>query len=138
MGDWRCTSTVLNLGTRYRRVVSFTLRPLYLLGNRPWYPLGGAHSQSGCYGEQRQRAGHPWSVAMTTLQLIHFTQLSLPELHSVCVGNRDTPQTRRTRQSIADRSMAFLQMNIYGNHWIPLRYNGRSRGPNASIATVDQ
>jgi len=29
----------LNLGTRWRWVVSFTPRPLYLQGKSPWYPL---------------------------------------------------------------------------------------------------
>jgi len=30
-----------DLGSRWRWVVSFTLRSLYLQGNSPWYPLGG-------------------------------------------------------------------------------------------------
>jgi hypothetical protein len=30
---------ILHLGTRWRRVVSFTPRLLYLQGKSPWYPL---------------------------------------------------------------------------------------------------
>jgi hypothetical protein len=29
MGDWKYSSTIINLGNKCRRVVSFTLRPLY-------------------------------------------------------------------------------------------------------------
>jgi hypothetical protein len=32
MGEWRYSSTILDFGTRCRRVVSFTPRPLYSLG----------------------------------------------------------------------------------------------------------
>jgi len=30
---------ILDLGTRWRRVVNFTPRPHYPQGKRPWYPL---------------------------------------------------------------------------------------------------
>jgi hypothetical protein len=36
---WRYSSTILDLGTRWRWVVSFTSRSLYHRGNSPWYPL---------------------------------------------------------------------------------------------------
>jgi hypothetical protein len=46
---------VLDLGTSWRWVVSFTPRPLYLRGKNPPYPfdrrLGGPQSRSGRYGE---------------------------------------------------------------------------------------
>jgi hypothetical protein len=45
------TPVILNLGPRWRGLVSFTPRPLY-----PWYPsnrmLGGCHSRSGRFGEK--------------------------------------------------------------------------------------
>jgi hypothetical protein len=41
MGEWRYSSTILDLGTRWRREVSFTPQPLYLRGNFPRYPLDG-------------------------------------------------------------------------------------------------
>jgi hypothetical protein len=46
--------TILDLGTRWRCVVSFKPRPLCLRGNSPRYPLdrrvGGTQSRSGSYG----------------------------------------------------------------------------------------
>jgi hypothetical protein len=48
--------TILDLGTRWRPVVSFALRTLYLRLNRARYPLGsslgGPHNWSGCCGEK--------------------------------------------------------------------------------------
>jgi hypothetical protein len=38
MGEWRYSSTHFDLGTIWRWVVSFTPRPLYPQGKRPWYP----------------------------------------------------------------------------------------------------
>jgi hypothetical protein len=46
MGKWRYSSAILDLGTRWRWLVSFMLRPLYIRGNSPSYSLdrrlGGA------------------------------------------------------------------------------------------------
>jgi hypothetical protein len=33
------TPPILDLGTRWRQVVSFTPHPLYFQGKSPWYPL---------------------------------------------------------------------------------------------------
>jgi hypothetical protein len=48
---------ILDLGTRWRWVVSFTTRPLYPQGKTPWYPfnrrLGGPRSRSGRGGEEK-------------------------------------------------------------------------------------
>jgi hypothetical protein len=42
---------ILDFGTRWRRVVSYTLRTVYPQGKSPWYPLdrrlGGPQSRSG-------------------------------------------------------------------------------------------
>jgi hypothetical protein len=40
MGEWRCYSSVFDLGTRWRWVVSFTSRPLYSRGKSPEVPIG--------------------------------------------------------------------------------------------------
>jgi hypothetical protein len=60
MDEWRYSSTILDLGTRWRRVVSFTPRPLYPRGNRPRYPLyrrlGGPQSRSERHGEEKNLA----------------------------------------------------------------------------------
>jgi len=39
VGSGDIAPRILNLGTRWRWVVSFTPRPLYLRGKSPWYPL---------------------------------------------------------------------------------------------------
>jgi hypothetical protein len=48
---------ILDLGTRWRWVVSFTPRPLYPQGMRPCYPLdrrlSGPQSRSGRGGEEK-------------------------------------------------------------------------------------
>jgi hypothetical protein len=48
---------ILDLGTRWRWVVSFTDRLLCPQGKSPWYPLdrklGGPQSRSGCGGEEK-------------------------------------------------------------------------------------
>jgi hypothetical protein len=68
----RCTSTSLNFGTRRRWVVSFTLRPLYASGKRPWYLfdewLGGPWGWSCRWGEEKNiillGSFSPWLVAV--------------------------------------------------------------------------
>jgi hypothetical protein len=55
----------LDLGTRWRLVVSFTPRPLYPWGKSPWYPmdrrLDGTQSLSGRRGEEED----PWNKGAT-------------------------------------------------------------------------
>jgi hypothetical protein len=57
---WRSgfiTPRILDLGTRWRWVVSFTPLPLYTQGNSPWCPLhrrlDGPQSRSGRGGEEK-------------------------------------------------------------------------------------
>jgi hypothetical protein len=49
--------SILDLGTRWRWVVSFTPQPLYPQGNISWYPLdmklGGPQIRSGQGGEEK-------------------------------------------------------------------------------------
>jgi hypothetical protein len=51
IGKWKYNSTILDLSTSWRWVVSFTPRPLYPRGNSPRYPLdrrlGKPQSRSG-------------------------------------------------------------------------------------------
>jgi hypothetical protein len=47
-------SRILDLGTRWKRVASFTLRPLYPQRKSPWYPLDRRlQSRYGHGGEQK-------------------------------------------------------------------------------------
>jgi hypothetical protein len=54
---------ILNLGTRWRWVVIFTLQPLYPQWKSPRYPLdsrlGGSHSRSGPGGEEKNSQPPP-------------------------------------------------------------------------------
>jgi hypothetical protein len=54
---------ILDLGSRWRWVVSFTPRPLYPQGKRPWYPLdrrmGGPQNWSGRGGEEKNSSPLP-------------------------------------------------------------------------------
>jgi hypothetical protein len=54
---------ILDFGTRWRWVVSFTLQPLYSQGKSPWYPsdrrLGGPQSRSGRDGEEKNSQPPP-------------------------------------------------------------------------------
>jgi hypothetical protein len=56
-GSEGIAQSTLDLGTRWRWVVSFTPRPLYPKGKGPWYKLDrrpyGPRSQSGRGGEEK-------------------------------------------------------------------------------------
>jgi hypothetical protein len=56
-GNGGISPRILDLGTRWRWVVSFTQRPLYTQGKSPWYPLdrrmGGPQSRSGRRGVEK-------------------------------------------------------------------------------------
>jgi hypothetical protein len=53
----------LDLGTRWRWVISFTPQPLYPQGKSPWYPLdrrlGGPQSRSGQGGKEKNSQPPP-------------------------------------------------------------------------------
>jgi hypothetical protein len=56
-GSEGIATRILDPGTRWRWVVSFTPQQLYLQGKSPSYPLdrslGGPHNQSGHSGEEK-------------------------------------------------------------------------------------
>jgi hypothetical protein len=89
-GSGGITPRILDLGTRWRWMVSFTPRPLYPPGNSPWYPfdirLGGPQSPSGYGGEEKNSQplpgleppiNQPVAQRYTTelFQLLHFSNL---------------------------------------------------------------
>jgi hypothetical protein len=58
LGSGGIAQCILDLGTRWRWVVSFTPRPLYPQGKSPWYPLdrrvgGVPQNRSGRSGEEK-------------------------------------------------------------------------------------
>jgi hypothetical protein len=62
-GSGGIVHSFFNLGTRWRRVVSFTPRPLYPQRKSPWYTfdrrLGGPQSRSGRGGEEKNSQPPP-------------------------------------------------------------------------------
>jgi hypothetical protein len=56
-GSRNIAPCILDLGSRWRWMVSFTPRPLYPYGKRPWYALdrrlGGPQTRSGRGGEDK-------------------------------------------------------------------------------------
>jgi hypothetical protein len=62
-GSWGVAPRILDLGTRWRWVVSFTPWPLYLQRKSPWYPfdrrLAGPQSRSGRVGEEKNSQPPP-------------------------------------------------------------------------------
>jgi hypothetical protein len=62
-GNGGIAPRILDLGTRWRWVVSFAPRPLYPQGMSPWYPLGkrlgGPQSCSGRGGEEKNSQPPP-------------------------------------------------------------------------------
>jgi hypothetical protein len=63
LGSGGIAPRILNLGTRWRWVVSSTPRHLYPKGKSPWDPLdrrlGGPQSRSGCGGEEKNSQPPP-------------------------------------------------------------------------------
>jgi hypothetical protein len=57
LGSGGIALCILDLGTKWRLVVSAMPQPLYPQGMSPWYPLdkrlSGSQSQSGCSGEEK-------------------------------------------------------------------------------------
>jgi hypothetical protein len=54
MGDWRYSSTILDLGTRWRWVISFITRQLYPRGHNPRYPSDRFQWLSGHCGVEKK------------------------------------------------------------------------------------
>jgi hypothetical protein len=80
--EWRYSSTILDLCTRWRWVVSFTLRPLYILGNNLWCPLDrrlcGPQSRSGRCAEENSLAP-TWNWTQTLQPVARlYTDWAIP------------------------------------------------------------
>jgi hypothetical protein len=70
MREWRYSSTILDLGTRWC-AVNFRPRPLYPRGKSPWYPLhkrlGGSKNLTP--GGIESRSSIPYPVAIPALKM---------------------------------------------------------------------
>jgi hypothetical protein len=82
LGEWRYSSIIPGLGTRWRWTISFTPQPLYPRGKSRRYPLdrglGGPQSRSECYGEKKNVAptGNRTPAVQSVATPIELSQLS--------------------------------------------------------------
>jgi hypothetical protein len=78
VGEWRYSSTILDVGLSWRRVVSFTTQPLYPRGKSARYPLGrsvgGPQNRSRRCGKEKilplsglelRPLGHPAQLCLS-------------------------------------------------------------------------
>jgi hypothetical protein len=77
------------LGTRWRRVVSFPVQPLYPQGKIPHYPmyrrLGGTQSRSGRGGkEKKSNPGRPTRTLVTIMT--ELCKLYVPQKYESSLG----------------------------------------------------
>jgi hypothetical protein len=84
---WRSggiTSHILDLGTRWRWVVSFTRRPLYPQEKNSWYPLGrrlgGPQVLRRIFGPKREEVAVGWK--WLRIEELHDLYVSL---NTICV-----------------------------------------------------
>jgi hypothetical protein len=128
MAEWRYSSTILDLGTRWRWVVSFMPRSLYPRGNSHHFPLdtrlGGPQRRSGHCGEEKSVLSlsgiEPWSsspqlvVIPTELSrllfkhktmIISFPTVTIADDMNVCL-----PYMRRHRAVSADWKSAASEL----------------------------
>jgi hypothetical protein len=77
-GSVGIASRIFDLGTKWRRVVSFTTRTLYPQGKSPWYPLdrrlGGPQSRSG-HGVKEKNSKTPRGIDSRSSSLPNFDSL---------------------------------------------------------------
>jgi len=106
-GSWGIAPHILDLGIRWRWVVSFTPRSFYSQGKSPWYPLdrrlGGPESCSGCSGEETNSQPPPgieplnpyhpacspvlyWVITALTLELC--ITIKVPMIQRINTGYR--------------------------------------------------
>jgi hypothetical protein len=95
MGEWKYSTTILDLGIARRWMIGFSRRPCYHLGNSSRYPLdrmlGGPQSQSGRCGERKNVLSlqgiesQPYSPSLYRLSYPNSWIWSLARLKSFCI-----------------------------------------------------
>jgi hypothetical protein len=91
MRKWRYSSIILNLGTRWRWLVSFMPLPLYPWGYNHQYPMdrksGGPQSWSGCCGGKSLASARNWtrhpphSLVTILTELWRFSNYNFTKLY---------------------------------------------------------
>jgi hypothetical protein len=84
LGSVGIVPRILDLGTRWRWVVSFTPRTFHLQGKSPWYPLGrklgGSQSRSGRGGEEKNSEPLPGLEPSNIQAVAQRYTIELPRL----------------------------------------------------------
>jgi hypothetical protein len=149
MVKWRYSSTILNLGTRWRWVVNFTPRPLYSQGKSPRYRLGrrlgGFRIRSGSCGERSvtparnrapiPRSSSPYGTLLAMWRRKPPTAVGASSL-AWCAGARGLPCARLARSNTAAHVIMFPERVRFA---FPLRasqLNGSARIVEASGTCV--
>jgi hypothetical protein len=96
---------ILDLGTRWRWVVGFTLRPLHPQGKIPWYPLdrrlGGLQSRSGRGGEQKNSQPPPELEPLIIQLVAQRYTTELYRLLHFCVALKKQSPDVKIHQGVA-------------------------------------
>jgi hypothetical protein len=128
MGGGRIASRILNLCTRWRWVVSFTPRPLYLQGKGPWCPLdrrlGGPQSRSERGGEEKNSQPLPGLEHFLIQPVAQSCTTELPSYMFICVlrwTNLATIYTQTRAHTHTRRSLQICKMSEMAILWSPLR-----------------
>jgi len=138
-GSGSITPRLLNLGTRWRWVVSFTLRPLYPRRESPWYSLnrriGGPQSRSGrgCINEKKSLLLPEIQLRSSSPQPNHYTDMCYPHpcymhlpSHSLCwhllllafsVMKLFTWIRNCTGLTFASDNIIFVRKQNFGSSW---------------------
>jgi hypothetical protein len=81
MVEWRYTTCVLHLDTRWRQVISFLPRPMYPWEKGASYPfdrrLDGPHSWSGCGAKEKKipAIARKWTLVVQSMAVTILTKL---------------------------------------------------------------
>jgi hypothetical protein len=110
-GEWRYGCTFLDLGTRWRWVVSFTSRPLYRGEICPRYPLdrrlGGPHSRYGSYGEEKKSCPYRETNSCLPARSSSLYRLSYSDIkycnYTIC-GYHGNEMSRVNRMALCSMS----------------------------------
>jgi hypothetical protein len=135
-GEWRYSSTILDLGTRWRWVASFMPRPLYPRGNSRRYPLdrwlfrpqgrpgpSGVEKKSPAPANNRtpilQAGAHrytDWTTRPKTEIQVYFLLVGLPKAQFqlyICISH--IPSLFREVTSSEILTYCFINIaNVYG------------------------
>jgi hypothetical protein len=127
MGEWRYISTILDLGTRWRWVISFTLLPLYPLKSSnqcPFYTrFGGSQSRSGHCGIERWLLGRPTRISSeTSVDFQRTTRRYIPEDRTPHNHRSENLKSHFNQNNILNRWRS--QRKEYCNPVLAIRLNG--------------